>query len=206
MSKNVLQLRSLLVASLLAASTFTVVSRPAVADLMVSLPNVIVPNDGLTHSFDVTLTVTGTAPLLTSYNLHFSVDSTDVTFGTPTNPVSMPLFSAPLTYVLNPQDVSGANDSGNDPGAVLAFDVAGLLTVPFTVPVGVTGVYMLSISGTDPFNQFANELNQVLPVTYANGSITVTSVPEAAGWKYMAAVAVFLLAGVGALKFRRRAA
>ncbi len=211
MNRKVNRVGSVVVALLAVAVTCAMPIRPAQADLLISWPDITVFGDGVnptTGSFDVRLTLTepelSTPPSLSSFNLHFTVSSPDVTLGTPSTPTLDPLFAnASIVNQSTSLTVKWASDINDlDPPSSLAFQNAGLLTVPFSVAAGQFGTYTFAFGN---MNELGDEFGASLAVNYQAGAIHV-AIPESAAWKNLGAVAALACAVVLAIKLRRRAA
>lgn len=174
------------------------------AALVVDLPEVTVYADGINPvagSFEVFLTLTGndltTPPNLSSFNLEFSVASSDVAFDDAIAPTSTPLFTDGMliNFSTNDQTIEAAHDIFSEsPSSVAAFHGAALIKVPFTIAAGKFGTFALNVGG---LNEFTDSSANSLPVSLFGGSITVAAIPEAGAWKFFGLISLLIAMIVG---------
>jgi hypothetical protein len=174
--------------AVVAALGVMLIARNCLAVISFELPQVqVAPNmTGLptTGSFNV---VVRAAPadlprLIGSLNIDFSVQNLLVKLGPPSIPAANPLLSDPgppsspffFSDPLNDQNVRWAHDVPVDQPLA---DGKALVTVPFSVPAGLTGTFPLNF-GPTLFNRLADTNANEVAVNIADtGSITVANIP-----------------------------
>ncbi len=179
-------------------------SHVCLADLVVNLPEVTVFADGVnpvSGSFEVFLTLTGddltSPPDLSSFNIEFSVASSNITFDEAVAPMSTPLFTdgSLMNFSMDDQTIEAGHDIFSEtPSSVAAFDGAALIKVPFTVAAGTFGTFALN---TGSLNEFTNAGANSLAASFVGGSISVSAIPETGAWKLFGLISVLVVTIVG---------
>jgi hypothetical protein len=144
------------------------------------------PTGPTTGSFNV---VVSAAPadlpkLIGSFNVDFSVANTLVKLGPASVPAVNPLLPDPGTpqdplfidFSTTDQKIQVGQDVGTGAFQPLA-DGKAVVTVPFSVPAGLTGTFPLQFSVGSPFNTLVDNTGNPLPLSLTNGQISVMATP-----------------------------
>jgi hypothetical protein len=160
------------------------------------LPNVQVtpaPTGPTTGSFNVLVRANpGDLPkLISAFNVDFSVSNTLVKIGPASIPSVNPLLSDPGTpqnplfvdFSSNNQNVRIGHDAPLNQDRPLG-DGKALVTVPFSVPAGLTGTFPITF-GANQFNTLVDSGANLVPVNLTDvGQITVMSTPAGVAGDY----------------------